>query len=132
MKIEANLENVKEIETLPGNVYSAFISGEPKFIESSKQKTPGLDFVFKLTDPGTEIASGIPRTIRHTIWKSAEMGWEHFKTKEICEACGVPLQDPDTEMFVGATLKLALAIETFTDKSGKERTKNVVDHFLPA
>lgn len=133
MKIEANLENVKEIETLPGGVYSAFVSGEPKFIESKEKKTPGLDFTFKLTDPGTEIAPGVPRTIRHTIWKSAEMGWEHFRMKEVCEACGVPLSNPDTEMFVNVPLRLALAIETFEDKRTKEpRTKNVIEHFMPA
>lgn len=132
MKIDANLDNVKEIETLPGGVYSAFISGEPKCIESKQKGTPGIEFIFKLTDPGTEIAPGVPRTIRHTIWKSAEMGWEHFKMKEICEACGVPMLNPDTEMFVNATVKLALATETFEDKTGKARTKNVIEHFMAA
>lgn len=131
--IDANLNDVKDIETLPGGVYSAFVVEEPKFIESSQKKTPGLDFKFKLMDPGTEIAPGVPRIIRHTVWKSAEMGWQHFRMKEVCEACGVSLENPDTADFVGATLKLALAIETFKDsRTGEDKTKNVVDHFLKA
>jgi hypothetical protein len=132
MKIDANLNNVKEIETLPGSVYSAFVASEPKFIESSQKKTPGLLFEFKLTDPGTEIGPGIPRTIRHTIWKSAEMGWEHFKMKELCEACGVSMENPDTADFVNTNLKLAVGIETYEDKNKEMKTKNQIEHFLKA
>jgi hypothetical protein len=130
MRIEANLNNVKEIEALPGGVYSAFIPEEPKLIESKEKKTPGLQFTFKLTDPGTEIAPGVPRTIKHTIWKSAEMGWEHFRMREVCEACGVALENPDTADFVGANLKLAIAVESYESSNGEPRTRNVVDHFL--
>ena len=53
MRIEGNLNNVKEIETLPGGVYSCFIAREPKFEESKLKKTPGIEFEFKLVDPGT-------------------------------------------------------------------------------
>jgi hypothetical protein len=132
VRIDANLTNVKDIETLPGNVYSAFVAEEPKFIESSNKKTPGLAFVFKLTDPGTEIAPGVPRTLRHTVWKSADMGWEHFKMKELCDACRVSLENPDTADFVGANLKLAVAIESYPDRNGEARTRNIIDHFLKA
>lgn len=132
MKIDGNLNNVKDIETLPGNVYSAFIAEEPKFIESKEKKTPGLEFTFKLIDPGTEIAPGVPRQLKHTIWKSAELGWEHFKMKEICTACGVGLDNPDTADFVGANLKLAVAVETYEDRHKQPRSRNVVDAFLKA
>lgn len=133
MRIDANLTNVKEIETLPGGVYSAFVAEEPKFIESKEKKTPGLAFVFKLTDPGTEIAPGVPRALKHTVWKSAEMGWEHFKMKELCEACGVALENPDTADFIGVALRLAVAVETYEDPRTKEpRTRNQIDHFLKA
>ena len=132
MRIEANLNNVKDVETLPGGVYSAFISAEPTLIVSNVKKTPGLLIEFKLTDPGTEIGPGIPRTIRHTVWKSAEMGWEHFKMKELCEACGVTMDNPDTADFVNVNLKLAIGVDTFTNKNSEMQTKNQVEHFLKA
>lgn len=133
MRIEANLSNVKEIETLPGGVYSAFIAEEPKFTESKEKKTPGLQLSFKLTDPGTEIAPGVPRTMRHTVWKSGEMGWEHFKMKELCEACGVSLENPDTADFVGANLRLAVSVESYEDpRTHEPKMRNQIDHFMKA
>ena len=132
MRIEGNLNNVKEIETLPGGVYSCFIASEPKFVESKVKKTPGIEFEFKLVDPGTEIAPGVARTIRHTIYKSAEMGWEHFKMKEICVACGVSLENPDTADFLNTNLKLAVAVESYEDKNKELKTRNQIEHFLKA
>ena len=131
MRIDADLNEVKDIEVLPGGLYEAQISQEPKFVESSKQKTPGLEFVFKLLDPATEISPGVQRTLRHTIYKSKDYGWQHFKMKEICEACSVTLDNPDTEEFVGAVLKLAISQETFKH-NGEDKVKNVIDHFVKA
>ena len=131
MRIDADLNKVKEIEALPGSVYSVFISSEPKMVVSKEKKTPGIEFEFKFTDPGTEIAPGVPRTMRHTIWKSAEMGWEHFKMKEICTACGVDLVNPDTADFVNATLKVAVEQTTFESR-GERRVGNEIVHFMAA
>jgi hypothetical protein len=132
MKIDANLNNVKEIETLPGGTYSAIILKEPKFIVSSQKKTPGIEIEFTLTDSGTELAPGVPRTITHIIYRSEKTGWEHFKIKELCEATGAPMENPDTADFVNASLKLAIAQEPYTDKHGQPKTRNVVDYFLKA
>ena len=132
MKIDANLNNVKEIETLHTGAYGATILTEPKGVISSQKKTPGIEFVFTFTDVGTEIAPGVPRTITHTIYRSEKSGWEHFKMKELCEACGVPLENPDTADFVNATLKLAISEEPYKSKHGEDKVRNQIDYFLKA
>lgn len=132
MKIEANFNNVKELELLPVGVYSAMVLVEPKPVISSQKKTPGIEFEFTLMDSGTEIAPGVPRTLRDTIYKSEKFGWEHFRMKEICEACGVALENPDTADFVNTTLKLAITHEPYTDKHMQPKIKVNIDNFLKA
>lgn len=130
MKIDANLNNVKELETLPTSTYNAIVLKEPKAVVSSQKKTPGIEFEFTLTDPGTELAPGVPRTMTHTVYRSEKSGWEHFKMKELCEACGVSLEDPDTIDFVNTTLKLAISEEPYEDRHKQPRVRNVIDYFL--
>ena len=130
MKIEANLNNVKEVEKLPSGTYSVVILTEPKPVTSSQKKTPGIEFTFTFTDPGTEVAPGVPRTMEDTIYKSEKTGWEHFRIKEICQACGVAMENPDTADFINKSLKLAISQETFKDRKGEDRVKNVIDYFL--
>jgi hypothetical protein len=132
MKIDANLNNVKELDSLPTSAYSATVLKEPKAVVSSQKKTPGIEFEFTLTDVGTELAPGVPRTITHTVYRSEKSGWEHFKMKELCEACGVPLENPDTADFVNTTLKLAISQEPYKDRHGLDKTRNVIDYFLKA
>jgi len=130
MKIDANLANVKDIESLSTGTYSAIILKEPIAVVSSQKKTPGIEFEFTLTDSGTEFAPGVPRTVKHTIYKSEKSGWEHFKMKEICEACSVALENPDTVDFVNQPIKLAISEEPYKDRHGNDRTRNVIDFFL--
>ena len=132
MKIDANLNNVKELDSLATSTYGAIILKEPKAVISSQKKTPGIEFEFTLTDVGTEIAPGVPRTMIHTVYRSEKSGWEHFKMKELCEACGVPLENPDTADFVNATLKLAISQEPYKDRHGVDKVRNVIDYFLKA
>jgi hypothetical protein len=132
MKIDANLTNVKELEVLPAGTYNAIILTEPKFVVSAQKKTPGIEYEFTFTDSGTELAPGVPRTMKSTIYKSEKAGWEHFKVKEICEAVGAPLTNPDTADFVNGVLKLAISQEPYTDKHGKDRVRNNIDYYLKA
>lgn len=132
MKINANLNNVRELDSLPTGTYSAMILTEPKAVISSQKKTPGIEFLFTLMDTGTEIAPGVPRTLQHTIYKSEKSGWEHFKMKEICEACSAPMENPDTADFVNASLKLAVSQEPYKDRHGQDKVRNVIDYFLKA
>lgn len=132
MKIEANLNNVKELESLPIGTYSASILKEPKAVVSTQKKTPGIEFEFTLHDIGTELAPGVPRTITHTVYRSEKSGWEHFKMKELCEACGVSLENPDTADFVNTNLKLAISQEPYKDRHGTDKTRNAIDYFLKA
>lgn len=132
MKIEANLNNVKDIENLPIGVYNVCIMQEPKFVVSSQKKTPGLEFEYTFMDPGTELAPGVPRTMRDTIYRSEKFGWEHFRIKEVCEAAGVALENPDTADFVSVALKLAINQEPYEDKHKTPKVRNIIDHFLKA
>jgi hypothetical protein len=132
MKIDGNMNNVKELVNLPTGTYSAIILTEPKAIVSSQKKTPGIEFNFTLTDTGTEIAPGVPRTLQHTIYRSEKSGWEHFKMKEICEACGAPMENPDTADFVNASLKLAIEEEPYKNKHGEDKVRNQIAYFLKA
>lgn len=135
MRVQANLNNVKEIEVLPTGVYSCFIEKEPELTKSSKKGTEGLSMTLILTDPGTEIAPGVPRRMFHTVYKSGEMGWEHFKVKELVEACGIKYDTNgfDTADFVNANLKIAVGQESYTPNEGGEaKIKNVIERFLKA
>ncbi len=131
MQIDADLNEVKDIEALPLGVYSAVILVEPKLIASKEKKTPGIEFEFTFTDPGTEIAPGVARTMRHTVWKSEKFGWQHPGMKEVCEACGVSMTRPDTVEFVNATLHVSISCEAYKDKrSGEDRLRNKIEYLL--
>lgn len=131
MQIDADLNEVKDIEALPSGVYSAVILVEPKLVASKEKKTPGIEFEFTLTDPGTEIAPGVARTFRHTVYKSEKFGWQHPGMKEICEACGVSMTRPDTIEFVNTSLNIALSQEPYVDKrSGESKNRNKIDYLL--
>ena len=130
MRIDANLNNVKELGALSTGTYSAIILKEPKMVVSSQKKTPGIEFEFTLTDSGTELAPGVPRTLTHTIYRSEKSGWEHFKMKEICEATGVSLENPDTVDFMNQPIKLAISEEPYKNKHGEDKTRNSIDYFL--
>jgi hypothetical protein len=132
MRIDANLNEVKEIEALPSNVYSAVIISEPKAVVSREKKTPGIEFELTLTDPGTELVPGVARTIRHTVYRSERMGWQHVGMKQICEACRVSMENPDTAEFVNVQLRVALGQEPYEDRRTKEtKVRNVIEHLLP-
>lgn len=128
--IDADLNEVKEIEALPSGIYSATILKEPILGESSQKKTPQLEFELTITDPGTEIAPGVARTIRHRVYKSDKLGWAHIGMKQICEACGVSLERPDTADFVNTELMVALAQEPYVSKAGVSKIRNEVAELL--
>jgi hypothetical protein len=137
MRIDADLTQVKEIENLPSGTYSVRCVSEPKIIESKEKKTPGIQLAIVFTDPGTEIAPGVPRLWednRTTLWKSREMGWQHFKVKEACEAFGVPFDEKgfDTEHFLNAEAKIAVSLNGYTTGDGKTGMRNEIDHWLKA
>ncbi|UOF78564.1 hypothetical protein [Caudoviricetes sp.] len=136
MKIECNLNDVKEIELLPTGTYSIRCVKEPHVTESKTKKTPGLCVPIVFLDPGTEIAPGVPRVwddFKTTVYKSAELGWNHFKIKEVCEAFGVPFDETgfDTDHFVNAEAKLSVVRETYTD-GATVKMRNSIDHWLKA
>lgn len=131
MKIDANLNDVKDIESLPSGTYEVVILKEPKLITSKEKKTPGIEVELTLTDPGTEIAPGVARTLRHTVYRSERMGWQHVGMKELCEAFGVSMENPDTAEFVNTSGRVALSLEPFIDKrSGEAKTRNKIDYLL--
>ena len=130
MLIDANLSEVKEIEALPSGIYSAIILKEPVLGESSQKKTPQLEFELTITDPGTEIAPGVARTITHKVYKSEKLGWAHIGMKQICKACGVPEDRPDTADFVNTELMVALTQEPYVTKSGVHKVVNNVAELL--
>ena len=131
MLIDANLNEVKDIEALPTGIYNCVILKEPKLIESREKKTPGIEFELTFTDAGTEIAPGVTRTMRHTVWKSERFGWQHPGMKEVCEACGVSMNNPDTAEFVNATLNASVEQESYEDKrSGALKTRNKIAYLL--
>lgn len=131
MQIDANLNEVKDIEALPTNVYSCVILKEPKLMESREKKTPGIEFELTFTDPGTELAPGVARTMRHTVWKSEKFGWQHPGMKEVCEACGVSMLNPDTAEFVNATLHASVEQESYVEKrSGESKVRNKIAYLL--
>jgi len=132
-KIDANLNEVKEIEALPTGIYSVVILKEPQFITSKEKKTPGIEYELTFTDPGTEIAPGVARVMRHTVWKSAAQGWQHIGMKNMCEACGVSMENPDTVEFVNVSLKVALTQEPYIERrSGETKLRNQIDYLLKA
>lgn len=131
MKIEANLNEVKDIDSLPSGTYEVTILKEPKMITSKEKKTPGIEMELTFTDPGTELAPGVARTIRHTVWRSEKFGWQHPGMKEACAAFGVSMTDPDTAEFVGGVGRVALSLEPYVDKrSGEAKSRNKVDYLL--
>lgn len=131
MLIDANLNDVKDIEALPSGTYSCVVLKEPKLIESKEKKTPGIEFELTFTDPGTEIAPGVSRTMRHTVWKSERLGWQHPGMKEVCEACGVSMNNPDTAEFVNTTLNVSIETDSYVDKrSGEHKLRNKVAYLL--
>jgi hypothetical protein len=133
MKIDANLNEVKEIEALPSGIYQAVILTEPRAILSREKKTPGIEFELTFTDPGTEIAPGVARTMRHTVYRSEKLGWQHIGMKEICEAAGVSLENPDTADFINRTINVAVTTEPYVDKrSGENKIFNKIDYLLKA
>lgn len=133
MKIEADLNEVKDFPTLESGVYEAVCLQEPKQVTSREKKTPGLEFEITLTDPGTEIAPGVARTFRHTIYKSERLGWQHVGLKEVCEAMGVSMVNPDTAEFVNVPFKVAITVEPYVEKrSGETKTRNKIDYLLAA
>ena len=131
MLIDANLNDVKDIEALPTGIYNCVILKEPKLIESREKKTPGIEFELTFTDAGTEIAPGVTRTMRHTVWKSERFGWQHPGMKEVCEACGVSMNNPDTAEFVNTTLNASVEQDSYEDKrSGELKTRNKIAYLL--
>lgn len=131
MLIDANLNEVKDIEALPSGIYEMVILQEPKLIESTVKHTPGLEFQLTFTDPATELSPGVARTIRHTVWKSKDFGWQHPGMKAMCEACGVSLESPDTADFVNTVLKAAIAQKPGVNKNtGEPRVYNEVEYVL--
>lgn len=133
MLIDADLNEVKDLPSLDSGVYNAVCLEEPKLIQSREKKTPGLEFTITLTDPGTELAPGVARTMRHTVWKSDKFGWQHIGMKEVCEAMSVNLVNPDTAEFVNVPFKVALSSEPYIDKrTGEPRTRNKIDYLLVA
>jgi hypothetical protein len=128
--IDADLNEVHEIEALPSAVYDAVILKEPILIESKNKKTPGLEFELTITDPGTEVAPGVARTIRHTVWKSDRLGWATISMKQMCEATGVSMTRPDTSEFVNQELKVALSQEPYVSRGGVGKVKNEVAEIL--
>ena len=137
MRIECNLNDVKEIEVLPSNVYSVRCIAVPENVVSSQKKTPGFQLKIQFLDPGTEIAPGVPRVWANnetTGWKGADMGWQHFKIKEMCEAFRVPFDEKgfDTEHFFNAEAKVAVGQESYDKKDGTKGVKNTIEHWLKA
>lgn len=131
MLIDANLNDVKDIEALPTGIYNCVILKEPKLIESREKKTPGIEFELTFTDAGTEIAPGVTRTMRYTVWKSERFGWQHPGMKEVCEACGVSMNNPDTAEFVNTTLNASVEQDSYEDKrSGELKTRNKIAYLL--
>jgi len=132
MQIDANLNEVKDIECLESGVYEVTILKEPKLIESAVKKTPGIEFELSFTDPTTELSPGVSRTIRHTVWKSEKFGWQHPGMKAICEAAVVPLENPDTSDFVGSVFNVTLSQKPGVNKhTGEPRVYNEIEHVLP-
>ena len=142
-KIPCNLYAVKEIENLPSSVYGIRCIELPHdgdgFVYSSKQKTQGIRLAIQFLDPGTEISPGVPRVWGKgmsdnevTIWKSKEMGWQHFKVKEACEAFGVPFSetDFDSEHFLNAEAKAAVGQQTYRKNDGTDGIRNTLEHWL--
>lgn len=131
MLIDANLNEVKDIEALPSGVYEVVILKEPKLIESNVKHTPGLEFELTFTDPATELSPGVARTQRHTVWKSEKFGWQHPGMKAMCEATGVSLEQPDTADFVNCVLQVAITSKPGTNRNtGEPRVFNEVDYVL--
>lgn len=131
MLIEADLNEVKDYPTLDSGIYDAVVLEEPKLIQSREKKTPGLEFTLTLTTPGTEVAPGVARTFRHTVWKSEKHGWQHIGMKEVCEAMGVSMTNPDTAEFVNVPFKVAITGEPYIDKRTSEsRVRNKVEYLL--
>lgn len=133
-RVQCNLHEVKEIENLPVGTYSVRVTEEPKLVESKQKRTPGIEFNGVYTDPGTEIAPGTPRKFRDTVYKSAELGWQHFRVKEICEAFGVGFDTEgfDTADFVNAECKVAVGQESYTKQNGESAIRNSIEHYLRA
>lgn len=145
MKIPCNLYDVKEITNLPSGVYSVRCIEIPSdgnadgFVRSSKQGTLGIRLAIQFLDPGTELAPGVPRVWGRgmcdnevTLWRSGEMGWQHFKIKEACEAFGVHFDETgfDSEHFLNAEAKIGVGVENYTKKDGKPGEKNTLEHWL--
>jgi len=131
MLIDADLNEVKDVESLGSGVYEVTILKEPKLIKSSVKGTEGLEFELSFIDPATELAPGVARTIRHTVWKSEKFGWQHPGMKAMCEACAVSLTNPDTADFVGTVLNVAIITKPGVNRhTGEPRVFNEVDHVL--
>ncbi len=131
MQIDADLNEVKDIEALPSGTYQVIILKEPKLIASKEKKTPGIEFELTFTDAGTEYAPGVSRTMRHTVWKSEKFGWQHPGMKEVCEACGVSMNNPDTAEFVNQTLHVSVGAEPYLEKrSGETKLRNKIEYLL--
>lgn len=131
MLIEADLNEVKDYPALDSGVYDAVCLEEPKLVTSAVKKTPGLEFTVTLTEPGTELAPGVARTFRHTVYKSEKSGWQHIGMKEVCEAMEVSMKNPDTAEFVNVPFKVAVTSEPYIDKrSGESKIRNKIDYLL--
>lgn len=132
MKIEGNMNEVKDIMALPSGAYNVTVLQEPKLIASKEKKTPGIEFTLTFTDPGTEIAPGVARTMRHTVYRSAAMGWQHPGMKEVCVAFGVPMENPDTIEFVNRSCRVAISTVPYEDRRTKEaKVRNEIDVLSP-
>ena len=132
MKIDGNMNDVKDIAALASGTYAVTILQEPKSVLSKEKKTPGIEFILTFTDPGTEIAPGVARTMKHTIYRSSAMGFQHPGMKEVCVAFGVSLDNPDTIEFVNKSARAAVSCAPYEDRRTKEaKVRNEVDYLSP-
>jgi len=95
--LNRNSDEIKPPPVLPPGPYHTIVIGLPKQVESSKQKTPGLEFTHKIVAPmegvneeavGAIEGGVIGKEITNTFWITEKSA---FMLKDFLTHCGIDL-----------------------------------------